>query len=359
MQIPDSLTINGKYYSPEELREYAVSLTQSEEIWQNDSGNFILEWLSPKPEIQVHTSGSTGEPRLISHSKLAMLESATATGKILGLQPGQTALLCLSTKTIAGMMMVVRAMLFRMNLVFIPPTGSPLQQLSADTQIDFAAMVPAQVFNSLNDEKDARMLSRIQHLIIGGGEISKSLEERIMAMPNSVYATYGMTETITHIALRRISGDLRSESFTALPGINLSSDERGCLVIEAPKIIKQPVITNDLVKFTGPFSFIWLGRYDNVINRGGQKIFPEAIERKIAGHINCRFFVTGVPDEKFGEIPVLVLESTDISDAEKIQMLDKLKALCDRGEAPAKVFTFERFVETSSGKVNRRLTTKL
>jgi O-succinylbenzoic acid--CoA ligase len=359
MQIPDTLCINGKQYQSDELGQFAVALTQSDEVWQKDSGSFILEWLSPKPEILVHTSGSTGEPRLISHSKLAMLESATATGKILGLQPGQTALLCLSTKTIAGMMMVVRAMHFRMNLIFVPPTGSPLQQLSADTQIDFAAMVPAQVFNSLNDEKDAGMLSRIQQLIIGGGEISKSLEERIMAMPNLVYATYGMTETITHIALRRISGDLRSESFTALPGINLSSDERGCLVIEAPKIIKQPVITNDLVKFTGPFSFIWLGRYDNVINRGGQKIFPEAIERKIAGHINCRFFVTGVPDEKFGEIPVLVMETPHLSAQEETELLGIIKKLCSREEAPVEVFTVKAFVETESGKVNRRMTMKL
>lgn len=359
MQIPDSLTISGKYYQPDELRQFAVALTQSDEIWQNDLGNFIHDWLSSEADIEVHTSGSTGEPRLIRHSKTAMLESAAATGKILGLPPGQKALLCLSTKTIAGMMMVVRAMLFRMNLIIVPPTGSPLQKLSADTQVDFAAMVPAQVFNSLNNEKEAALLSRIGNLIIGGGEISRALEERIIAMPNSVYATYGMTETITNIALRRISGSLHTDYFTALPGIKLSSDERGCLVIEAPKISKKPVITNDIVKFTGQFSFLWLGRYDNVINRGGQKIIPEEVERKIAGCIKGRFFVTAVTDEKFGEIPVLVLESPDMSDAEKAQLLDKLKALCDRGEAPAKVFTFDRFVETSSGKVNRRMTMKL
>lgn len=359
MQIPDTLCINGTQFQPEELREYAVSLIQSEEIWQNDLGSFILQWLSPGADIEVHTSGSTGEPRLIRHHKSAMLESASATGKILGLEPGQKALLCLSTKTIAGMMMVVRAMLLRMNLICVPPTGSPLSHMTADTLLDFAAMVPAQVFNSLNNDKDARLLSRIKNLIIGGGEISKMLEEKIMAMPNPVYATYGMTETITHIALRRISGNLHADSFTALPGINLSSDERGCLVIEAPNISKQPVITNDLVKLAGPFSFVWLGRFDNVINRGGQKIIPEEVERKIAGCIKGRFFVTAIPDEKFGEIPVLVLESPDMSVYEKSQLLDKIKGLCDRGETPAKVFTFKAFVETSSGKVNRRMTLKL
>jgi O-succinylbenzoic acid--CoA ligase len=359
MQNPDTLCINGKQYQSDELRQYAAALTQNDEIWLKDLGSFILEWLSPKTDIQVYTSGSTGEPRLISHSKAAMLESATATGEILGLQPGLSAFLCLSTKTIAGMMMVVRAMLYRMNLIFVPPTGNPLSQLRADTLVDFAAMVPAQVFNSLNDGKAATLLSRIQHLIIGGGEISKALEEQIMTLPNSVYATYGMTETITHIALRRISGGFRSESFTALPGINLSADERGCLVIEAPKISKQPFITNDLVKFTGPFSFIWLGRYDNVINRGGQKLFPEAIERKIAGLIDCRFFVAGVPDEKFGEIPVLVMESRRLSVQDETEMLGKIKKLCRREEVPVKVITVDAFVETESGKINRRMTMNL
>ncbi|MDY0104216.1 MAG: AMP-binding protein [Lentimicrobium sp.] len=355
MSIPANLILEGKLYQPEELKSYALLLSNDNEPWKKDLGNFILDWLSPENEIIVNTSGSTGTPRPIHHSKQAMVASARATGEFLGLKAGESALLCLSAKTIAGMMMVVRTMVLKMNLMMATPDGHPLSHLAGDTIPDFTAMVPAQVYNSINAVKDMKILSRIPKLIIGGGEINPALEQQMIALPNAIYATYGMTETITHVALRKINGANRSDFFWTLPGIKLETDERGCLVITAPRILTEPIVTNDLVELKTNNQFRWLGRFDNIINRGGQKIIPEEVEQKISGIITSRYFISAAKDDKFGEVPVLIIESKEINDISKRLLLNQLKLALGR-EAPSKIYTIVRFSETGSGKINRRAT---
>lgn len=352
MPIPKTLTIEGKLYEPDELQSYALALANDDAIWKKELGAFILAWLSPEDEIVVHTSGSTGNPKPIRHSKQAMVASALATGEFLGLKVGNTALLCLSAKAIAGMMMVVRAMVLELNLIIAAPDGHPLSQFPGNIILDFTAMVPAQVYNSINRAGDLKVLKQIPKLIIGGGEINPALEEQLIALPNAIYATYGMTETITHVALRNVNGVNRSDFFRALPGVKLETDARGCLIITAPRIRTEPIVTNDLVELQSNNKFRWLGRYDNIINRGGQKIIPEEVEREISAFISTRFFIHSYPDEKLGEVPVLILESAEINELNRRNLLNQLKLALGR-KAPSEIFTVARFWETGSGKLDR------
>lgn len=354
--IPDSLTLHGKVLQKEGLQKYADECSGSSEKWKADLGQFLTSWLTGGEEIIVKTSGSTGEPKLFSIPKTAMIASAEASGTFLNLKAGDTALLCLSASTIAGMMMVVRSMVLKLNLILIPPDGKPCKNIDPEIKTDFAAMVPAQVFNCMSDDKGRAYLSNIQKLIIGGGEISAKLEQQLQDLPNAVYATYGMTETITHVAMRRVNGKNRSEDFKTLPGIEISTDERGCLIIHASRISDKPLITNDLADITGANSFRWLGRADNIINRGGKKLIPEVIENKLANLIEFRFIIAAFPDEKYGQVPVLIVESDTFDANESERLMDLIRQHLPYDEIPVRLIPVRKFAETGNGKINRPAT---
>lgn len=359
MKIPNSLCVNGRVYSGEALKTEAGRLCASSVQWKKGLGEFLQQWTSPQDSITVYTSGSTGPAKAIQLDKKAMIASAGATIKALNLNSAHQALLCLSCKTIAGMMMVVRSMVAEMNLIMLPPSGNPLKGTVKKLRADFAAMVPAQVFNCLNDEESRETFRTIEAVIIGGGEISPMLEAQLRELPNALYATYGMTETISHIALRRLNGPERSGFYTTLPGISIMTDSRGCLVIDAPGISEQTITTNDLVETEGSNRFRWLGRYDNIINRGGKKLMPESIEKKLFPYIIQRFFIAGLPHDKYGEAPVLLIESADIPH-ENVQLLqNSIATALNREEMPLRIIAVPAFSETESGKINRKETLKL
>ena len=352
------LTLNGATLSGEGwlklVEEWKIE--PSTESWLIDLGEFIKQWYSDKDFVRVQTSGSTGKPKEIKIKKAAMIESAKATGEYLDLKNHPDALLCLSARFIAGMMMVVRAMVYSQNLIAVKPDGNPLLSLSGRQVPSFAAMVPAQVFNSLGDPVSSKLLLKLRTLIIGGGEIQPLLDEKLQQLPGAVYATYGMTETITHVALRRINGRNWQDFYEALPGINFSIDKRDCLIINAPGRNKQPFVTNDLVELISKNRFRWLGRIDNVINRGGEKIIPETIEKKLAQYIQNRFFVSGVPDVKFGQVPALFIESAEPGRPEETRIEELLKQVLLKIERPVKIYFVSVFKETENGKVNRKST---
>ncbi|MHC1777072.1 MAG: AMP-binding protein [Lentimicrobium sp.] len=354
--IPETFTINGTQYSKNKLTLLARSLAEVTKTgWEQALGNFLLQWLDERDFIEVTTSGSTGAPKTIILDKAAMVTSSSMTGSFLDLRKGQTALLCLSTTYIAGMMMVVRAMVNRLNLLTVPPSGFPLDDITSGTTIDFAAMVPAQVYNALTSGESEQKLESIGTLIIGGAPLSPELENRIASLEGRIYATFGMTETITHIALRRLNGPDRSDLYTVLPGITLDTDERGCLVVGVPYPDGRKLVTNDLVTIESPKTFRWLGRADHVINCGGIKLIPEVIEKKIASAIKMRFFVHAIPDQKLGEIPVLLVETkTRLSESEQEVILSRIKPMVDKAELPRQIFQTERFSETENGKINRK-----
>jgi O-succinylbenzoic acid--CoA ligase len=309
---------------------------------------FLKDLLGNSTTIKVSTSGSTGIPKIITILKQAMLHSAEATGFFFDLASKTTALHCLSTDYIAGKMMWVRAIHLGWHLEVVTPNSNPLLQTKAD--FDFAAMVPLQVQNSLAD------LHQIKKLIIGGAAISYSLEQDLKSIPTDCYQTYGMTETITHIAVKELSKFTKKEYYKCLPNVNLSVDNRSCLQIKAPRLTDELVVTNDIVNLISQNEFDWLGRYDNVINSGGIKLFPEQIEKKLAAYIKDPFIIGAIADEKLGEKLVLLIESNEIiSEIEK----QVLKGSLPKYEIPKDIYFLPKFIFTKNDKINRKKTLDL
>ena len=296
---------------------------------------FLEEWNSDSPYVEVKTSGSTGEPKRMLVEKQRMLASAKITCDFLGLKEGDTALLCMSLDYIAGKMMVVRAIDRGLRLIDVEPSGHPLGKTNVVPV--FAAMVPMQVFNSLQVPGERERLMMIKHLIIGGGAIDEAMAEELKTFPNHVWSTYGMTETLSHIALRRLNGPEASEWYTPFPSVSVSLNEEGCLVIDAPEVCQERLVTNDIAELATqrgqslmcsansahegqspcvvPFKI--LGRKDNVICSGGIKIQAEEVERMLKGHLRIPYLISKRPDKKFGEVVVMLTEG-DVEEAKTV-----------------------------------------
>lgn len=337
--------LNSHYYNAEDLQEVAYSLVKEGAPFEKVMGDFLIDWLDSKDYINVKTSGSTGQPKLMRVQKQAMVNSSIATGDYFEMQPGQKALLCLPTHYIAGKMMLVRALILGLELDFVEPTSQP--QFDTDKSYDFCAMVPLQLKNSLTT------IANIKNLIIGGAAISKPLEAAIQGLKTKIYATYGMTETVSHIAVKAVNGKQKMNYFKVFPNVTISQDDRGCLVIDAPKIAPGRLVTNDVVELHAPSEFELLGRLDNMINSGGVKLFPEQIEAKLAERIKRRFFIASEPDADLGQKLILVVE------AEKNAIKASVFKGLDKLEIPKAVYNVPQFKETSSGKIQRKDTLKL
>ena len=277
---------------------------------------FLEEWNNDSPYVEVKTSGSTGEPKRMLVEKQRMRASARITCDFLGLKAGDTALLCMPLNYIAGKMMVVRAIERDLKLVVVEPSGHPL--VKQGDGFTFAAMVPMQVYNSLQVPEERERLKQIKHLIIGGGAIDEAMAEELKTFPNHVWSTYGMTETLSHIALRRLSGPEASEWYTPFPSVSVSLNEEGCLVIDAPEVCKERLVTNDIAELaTNNHSFRILGRRDNVICSGGIKIQAEEVERMLKAHLRVPYLISKRPDKKFGEVVVMLTEG-DVEEAKTV-----------------------------------------
>ena len=281
-----------------------------------------------------------------------MWESARITCDFLGLKKGDTALLCMSLDYIAGKMMVVRALQRGLNLISIPVSGHPLSDNTVvGTNIDFAAMVPLQVFNSLQSPDERIRLRNIRHLIIGGGAIDEYLEQELRDFPHAVWSTYGMTETLSHIALRRINGPEASKWYVPFDNVNVSVNDEQCLVIDAPLVCKHMLVTNDIAEMaTDGRHFRIIGRKDNVICSGGVKIQAEMVEKLLKPYINKPFFITKKKDEKYGEIVVLVVESKD-----KTNLDDIFYNVLPKYWIPRKIIFVDSLPLTETGKPKRQL----
>jgi O-succinylbenzoic acid--CoA ligase len=265
-----------------------------------------------------------------------MIQSALATGDFFELAPRDKALLCLPVKFIAGKMMLVRSFILGLDLDIVEPSTQPL--VFNTTKYDFVAMVPLQVQNSIE------ALENVKKLIVGGAKMDSALEEKVLPLKTEVYETYGMTETITHIAARKVG----EKVFTVLPNVKIALDDRGCLVITVPSISEEPIVTNDLVDLIRENQFIFLGRIDNVINSGGVKLIPEQIEAKLIDKINTRFFVTGIPDAVLGEKLILVIEG------EKQDFAADFFDVLDKYEKPKEIVFVPKFKENENGKLLRK-----
>ena len=285
--------------------------------------DFLSEWNNGSDRVLVHTSGSTGKPKPMMVEKKRMLNSARITCDFLGLKPGDSALLCMSLDYIAGKMVVVRSIERHLHLISVSPSGHPLKDINEE--ITFAAMVPMQVYNTLQVPEERERLTHIRHLIIGGGAIDASLEKELQALPGNIaiWSTYGMTETLSHIALRRINGAEASEWYQPFDSVKISQTEEGCLVIDAPLVCAETLVTNDIVEIESyiynkveKLRFRIKGRKDNVICSGGIKIQIEEVEALLKSHLEKPFMLAKKKDEKFGEIAVLLTEDEDLKKVE-------------------------------------------
>lgn len=303
------ITLNGVHHPPHEIPSLIERLLDEKapDSFEASLGYFLKEWFAPAETLRVHTSGSTGKPKELQVEKQRMMNSACMTVGFLNLQRGDSALLCMPLKYIAGKMVVVRALVAGLNLITIAPCGHPLHNLPAPP--DFAALIPMQVFNSLQVPAEADCLRCIKHLIIGGGAIDATLEESLKDFPYDVWSTYGMTETLSHIALRRLNGPYASPWYTPLPGVRLSQGET--LIIDAPAVSPAPLVTNDIARFNSEGQFRIIGRRDNTINTGGVKVQIEEVEAALRPLLTVPFFITSMPDPKFGERIVLLTEAPD------------------------------------------------
>jgi len=331
-EIHPKFKLNGvQFKSVKDLLEYAKK--ELPEVFE-----FFYEWFSKKKYLTVHTSGSTGKPKAIRLFKEHMINSALSSAKYFELDDEEiTALLCMSPKYIAGKMMLVRAIVSGWSLDVVKPVSNPLKER---IMYDFTAMIPLQVYNSLDD------IHKVKTLIVGGGKVSKALQDKLQNVRPKVYATYGMTETVTHIAVKKLSWiNSITNYYEVLPGITVEKDDRNCLVINAPNISKKQIITNDIVKLIDDKHFCWQGRYDNIINSGGIKIIPEIVEEKLGSSISQRFFISSKKDDALGNKVILIIEG------KKVKNIDY--SALDKYEIPKEVFYITKFKETKSGKVDR------
>jgi len=343
------LLIDNRIYPINELNnfcEHKIKLHETPE-WERKIYQFIIEWLDEKDYIVQTSSGTTGKPKEIRLPKRSMLKSAENTCNQFDLQFGNTMVHCLPIDYIAGKMMIVRAFIGGLNLLITEPTSMP--DLSSFGKIDFCAMVPLQVYNSLNSFETLR---NIRKLIIGGAEIRPELEVVLRDMPNHVYATYGMAETCSHIAIRKLSGSDYERNYMAMTGVELSVDDRTCLVIKA-SFLENIIITNDIVDLIDSKTFRWISRYDNLINSGGLKIIPEEIEALISKNTGLDCAAIGVPDEQLGQKLVLFVEKNRGKITEN-EVRDLIKEELAKNLQPKEIIIIEQLPRNSSFKVDRQ-----
>lgn len=305
--LKQPIIIEGVTYPPEVFREGSPPEFASKTNFHSILYQLICDWYSDSPTIDILTSGSTGVPRKMPARKDLMINSVAYTHQFFGLKAGGTSLLTLPLYYIAGTMMVIRSIVIGMNLFPVPPCGRPLSH--TNVSFTLASMTPLQVFNSLSHEEDRKQLQSIQNLIVVGGAIDSKLEQALKNLPNKIYSTYGMAETLTHIAMRKINNPNSSERYTPFENITLSTDSDGGLIIDAPLVSQERLYTNDVVHIFDDGCFQIIGRKDNVINSGSIKIVAEKVEKALSPIIEGMYAISSIPDPKFGNAVVLVAEN--------------------------------------------------
>jgi o-succinylbenzoate---CoA ligase len=346
---------------------YLLSDIQQDNFQQSKNSEtsaltFCRDWLNGKENFILQTSGSTGSPKKISVTRDQLQTSAKITVDYLGLKKEDTALVCIDVRYIAGIMMLVRSLETGMDMYVVEPTANPFAGISSSTKIDFAALVPYQVQAILKSDNKHRFNEGV--CLIGGAPLPKKTIDELQLFSGAFYATYGMTETLSHIALQRLNGENPEKYFQVLTGISIRVDERGCLVIHAPHLNPDPIKTNDLVELIDHNKFIWLGRADTIINSGGVKIIPEKIERVLELifeqlEIKNRFFITGLPHSELGEAVSLLIEGEKLSEDKEQLIVELTKTNLGKYEIPKSIQYTSSFAQTETGKINKVKTLEL
>ncbi len=325
----------------------------------NSAVSLIHSWQSGVESYSFKTSGSTGSPKSVVIPRWKMELSAKRTIGTLDLKAGQVALLCMSPDFIGGAMMIVRALLARMDLIVTAPDKNPLKYVSES--FHFTAMVPMQFMELLRSKNEGHtyLLNKAEHILLGGSALPSTLESSLNQDRPICWSTYGMTETVSHIALRQLNGAMVKSHFRVLSGIKIKTGKQQQLFIKDAITDDRWLETNDIVELLSPSSFRWLGRLDNVINSGGIKVHAESVESSISSLMQfwlpeSRYFITGTSDPTYTQVVTLIIESTpDLSESEIIHRIKESGQL-SKYESPKRVLFLEKFPETGSGKIDKQ-----
>lgn len=344
----ETFLLESKTYSKAQLLEYASKrmLEPKALVWERKIFEFILEWFNSESYINAQSSGSTGTPKQMKLPKSKMRESAKMTAQYFQLGAGSKVILLLPVDYIAGKMMLVRALVNQWDLYWADPKGDIMANLP-NQDFDFTALVPLQVENTA---VDAANWQSFKKCLLGGAAVSDSLLAKIKDLNTQFYESYGMTETMSHIAIKRLG---ESEYFEALPNVRFSIDERNCLNIEARSLLDSNLQTNDIVELKDEKCFRWLARFDNIINSGAVKLMPEQIEAKLKDVLPFDFFIAGIADDKLGEKAILIAE-TDKETLEKISWKKLFKERLSTYEKPKSIYFSTQFARSNSGKILRK-----
>ncbi|WP_080056259.1 AMP-binding protein [Spirosoma aerolatum] len=336
--------------------------------YESEALDFCKAWQSGQTEFVLHTSGSTGTPKPIRLTRAQMQASARLTGQTLDLQAGDAALVCLNIRYVAGTMMLVRGLELGLPMTLLEPSSNPLEHLDPTTShFAFTALVPLQLQTILEQSPDKLpILNGMKAILVGGAATSMALEKALQVITAPVFATYGMTETVSHIALRRLNGPDASAIFKALDGVTLGTDERGCLHITSAATNFERVQTNDVVELLDNLHFRLLGRADAIINSGGVKLQPELIEQRISQvltnyGLSHRVIIAGLPDEQLGQRVVAFIELIHSTPSESFWQAWEtaeadIRQTIGKYVIPKDVIIVPNFAETPTGKIDRRAT---
>lgn len=334
-----SIIIHDKLFLSNDINKINLDFFPT---WEKENFLFIKEWINDLDYLKVNTSGSTGIPKSLKIDKTVFVFSALNTGTFFKLKNNNKALLCLPANYIAGKMMIVRAFVLGLNLHWQKPSSCP----EINEKYDFVAMTPMQIESVLKKNKTS--VNNIKTLILGGAPLNEYIKSNIQNIDTKIFETYGMTETVSHIALKRVNGFSENNYFKVLSGIEIETDNRNCLIATSKGLNIDNLISNDIIKIKNETQFKWLGRADNVINSGGIKLIPEQIEAKLKPYISNEFFIFGIKDSLLTEVPAILIEG------EKTINLSLLHKYLHRYEIPKKIFLLSDFSRTDSGKIKRQ-----
>lgn len=342
------LIINNRQFSKEEILQVDVGSIQEKHV--KAIFTFLREWWNDEAFINAKTSGSTGVPKIIRLNKQSMSVSAQATGDFFDFPIK----ICspLSANFIAGKMMLVRAMEWDAEIHCIKPSENPLELVKQE--YDFMVMTPHQLSKGIETKLVNRM-ALLKNVLLGGSPVDEKLETELQSINSNIFLGYGMTETMSHVAIRALNGEEHSTKYKAVKGIHFSQDEDSCLVIRAEKLLESPLKTNDVVELLDEYSFVWKSRLDHVINSGGIKIFPHDVEQQIKNLIPFNFYVAGKKHDQLGQQVTLYIESDKLEESYKMELLHNMKMRLPRYSNPKEIVEIKEFEYTSTGKLKRNI----
>ncbi|MCC2546749.1 AMP-binding protein [Hymenobacter sp. BT175] len=359
--LPTSLLLNGNEFHYADLRKYPYRSPVEVNGYEAKVLDFCRQWLNGALEFSHRTSGSTGAPQLIRMRRRQLEASARRTGDYFDLGPGDRSLVCLNCEFIGGQMMLVRGLALNMHLTIVEPHADPLALVPPEAEFTFASFVPLQL-RAVLTAGHAERLNQMKAIMVGGAPVESSLERALQVLTVPVYQTYGMTETASHIALRRLNGPDASPHYRVLPGIKIGQDDRGCLTVRADVTDDKLITTNDRIRLIDAHTFEWLGRADFVINSGGVKVQAEKVEQVLEvalaelGMPDRRAFVAGRPDARLGEQVTAFIEGQPLKETQAQQLKVLLDQRLERYERPRELVYVPQFRTTASGKLDRLTT---